>query len=104
MVPVRIGGQTVDPEVVSGANLFIVLYLACFLVCAIILSLDKIELLDAVSASAAHLGNVGPGFGNLGSMENYNALSGVSKFVLSVEMIMGRIEIFGFFLLFGSRK
>lgn len=104
VVPVRIGGQTVDPEVVSGANLFIVLYLACFLVCAIILSLDKIELLDAVSASAAHLGNVGPGFGNLGSMENYNALSGVSKFVLSVEMIMGRIEIFGFFLLFGSRK
>lgn len=105
VAPVRIDGQAVDPEQVAGVNLFIVLYLLCFFVCALLLSLSsRLEMADALSASLAHIGNVGPGFGNVGSLDNYHALDAFSKFVLSIEMIVGRIELFGFFLLFSSRK
>lgn len=104
VVPVRVGGQTVDPEQVSAVNLYIILYLACFLVCALLLTLTESGLLEAVTASIAHIGNIGPGFGSVGSLENYGGFSAFSKFVLSLEMIIGRIELFGFFILFGSRK
>lgn len=104
VVPVRVGGQMVDPEQVSAVNLYIILYLACFLVCALLLTLTESDLLDVVTASIAHIGNVGPGFGSVGSLENYSSFSTFSKLVLSLEMIVGRVELFGFFILFGSRK
>lgn len=104
VVPTRVGGQALDPDMVSGVNLFIILYLLCLFVIALLLSLTGLDFMDAVSASFAHIGNVGPGFGSVGSMSNYNAFNGFSKFVLSVSMIMGRIELFGFFILFSSHK
>lgn len=52
----------------------------------------------------AHISNVGPGFGSVGSLGNYSSFSGFSKFVLTLAMIMGRIELFGFFILFSSGK
>lgn len=105
VVPVRIGGQPVDPDQVSGVNLFIVFYIACLLIGALLLSINpQTTLLEAFTASLTHLGNVGPAFGKFGSLDNYSILDGFSKFLLSLEMIVGRIELFGFFLLFGSRK
>ena len=104
VVPTRVGGQALDPEMVSGVNLFIILYMLCLFVVAVLLSLTGLDMMDAVSAAFAHIGNIGPGFGNVGSMSNYSAFNGFSKFVLSIVMIMGRIELFGFFILFSSRK
>ena len=104
VVPTRVGGQALDPDMVSGVNLFIILYLLCLFVVALLLSLTGLDIMDAVSASFAHIGNIGPGFGNVGSMSNYSAFNGFSKFILSLVMIMGRIELFGFFILFSPRK
>lgn len=104
VVPVRVGGHALDPEVVSGTNLFIVLYMLCFLVAALLLTLSGVGVTEAVTSSAAHIGNVGPGFGSVGSLSNYSSFNGFAKFVLSVIMIMGRIELFGFLILFSSRR
>ena len=104
VVPTRVGGQALDPDMVSGVNLFIILYLLCLFVVALLLSLTGLDIMDAVSASFAHIGNIGPGFGNVGSMSNYSAFNGFSKFILSLVMIMGRIELFGVFILFSPRK
>lgn len=104
VVPTRVGGQALDPDMVTGVNLFIILYLLCLFVVALLLSLTGLDIMDAVSASFAHIGNIGPGFGNVGSMSNYSAFNGFSKFILSLVMIMGRIELFGFFILFSPRK
>ena len=104
VVPVRVGGHALDPEVVSGTNLFIVLYMLCFLVAALLLTLSGVGITEAVTSSAAHIGNVGPGFGSVGSLSNYSSFNGFAKFVLSVIMIMGRIELFGFLILFSSRR
>lgn len=105
VVPVRIGGQPVDPEQVAGVNLFIVFYLACAIICALLLSINQeTGLVESLTVSLSHIGNVGPAFGKYGSLDNYHMLDSFSKFLLTIEMIVGRIELFGFFLLFGSRK
>ncbi|MFA5497891.1 MAG: potassium transporter TrkG, partial [Bacteroidales bacterium] len=79
-------------------------FLLVFFVVALLLTAAGIELKEALSASIAHLSNVGPGFGSVGPMSNYSALNGFSKFVLSLTMIIGRKELFGFFILFASGK
>jgi trk system potassium uptake protein TrkH len=104
VVPARVGGQIIDPDVTSAVNLFIVLFLLVFFVVALLLVASGIELKEALSASVAHISNVGPGFGSVGSLGNYSSFSGFSKFVLTLAMIMGRIELFGFFILFSSGK
>lgn len=104
VVQAHVGGQTIDLDVTSAVNLFIVLSLLVFFVVALLLTAAGIELKEALSASIAHLSNVGPGFGSVGPMSNYSALNGFSKFVLSLTMIIGRKELFGFFILFASGK
>ncbi len=104
VVPTRVGGLAIDPDTVSGVNLFIVFYLFCVLIASLLLTLTGVDIMDAVSATAAHIGNVGPGFGSVGSMSNYSSFNSFAKFVLSVIMIMGRIELFGFLILFSSRR
>lgn len=104
VVQAHVGGQTIGLDVTSAVNLFIVFFLLVFFVVALLLTAAGIELKEALSASIAHLSNVGPGFGSVGPMSNYSALNGFSKFVLSLTMIIGRKELFGFFILFASGK
>jgi len=104
VVPTRVGGHAIDPDTVSEVNLFIVFYLLCVLTASLLITLTGVDIMDAVSSTIAHIGNVGPGFGNVGSMSNYHLFNGFSKFVLTIIMILGRIELFGFFILFSSKK
>lgn len=104
VISVRVGEQVIDSDVVFEVHLFIGLFFFLFFVVALLLVALGVTLTEALSASAAHISNVGPGFGNLGSLGNYHAFNGLSKFVLSLTMILGRIELFGFFILFSFRK
>jgi trk system potassium uptake protein TrkH len=101
---VRIGGHVTDPDVVEGVNLFIVLFFFVLFVTALVLTVTGLQVIEALVASVVHLVNVGPGFGSVASVGNCHDLGGFSKFVLSLAMIMGRIELFGFFILFSARK
>lgn len=104
VVPVRVGGQVIDPDMVEGVNLFIVLFFFVLFVTALVLTVTGLQVIEALVASVVHLVNVGPGFGSVASVGNCHDLGGFSKFVLSLAMIMGRIELFGFFILFSARK
>lgn len=66
----------------------------------------NIDGLTAFSASIASIANVGPGFGEVGSLGNYSALPDAAKYVLSFEMLLGRLEIMNIlalFLYFGKK-
>ena len=63
-------------------------------------TLFGLDMMTAVSSAIACLGNVGPAFGDVGSMENYAGLPQVLKLQDTVLMLMGRLEIFGFIQLF----
>lgn len=60
----------------------------------ILVSLDGFELSTTLSAAAASLGNIGVGFGQIGPLGSYSQFSGLSKAVLSICMLMGRLEIY----------
>lgn len=100
VLPVRVGNHTLDPDMVEAVNLFIVVYMAIIFIVTVLISTMGLDMLDSFSASVSSMGNVGPGFGSVGPLENYNHFPVMAKFILSVEMLMGRLEIYSFLLIF----
>lgn len=89
-----LGEHTVTDEVIQGVQSFFFLYLSLWVGGTIVLAAAGLDLLTGISAAASALGNVGPGLGEVGPVENYAGLPGTAKWVLSVLMLMGRLEIF----------
>ena len=97
--PVRLGGEVVDEDAIRGILVFTMLYVLLFGLASVFLSLDtarigiQLTTLEAVSASLATLGNIGPGFGRLGPFGSYLFFSDPSKLLLIFLMWIGRLEI-----------
>ena len=97
--PVRIGGRIVDEDTIRGIVVFTMLYMLVFFIAAVFLSLDsarigyELSVVEALSASLATLGNIGPGFGSLGPFGSYLDFSPISKCVMIFLMWIGRLEI-----------
>ena len=95
VLPVRVGSRAIPDEIVGSVTTFFLLYLTLFAVGGLILALlTGLDLVSAFSASAACLGNVGPGFGRVGATMNYAFLPASAKIVLFVLMIVGRLELY----------
>ncbi len=110
--PQGIFASKIDDEIVDkGIELqtlnFLVLYIFTFFIVTVILTFMDVDGLTAFSASIASIANVGPGFGDVGSLGNYSTLPTAAKYVLSVEMLLGRLEIMNIlalFLVFGRNR
>ena len=89
----KVDGQAVEERVVSSAGAFIAAYLLVLLAGALVVSWDNYGFQESFAASLTCISNVGPGLGILGPMENFSILSPLSKLVLSLEMLMGRLEL-----------
>ena len=90
---ITVDGMPVDERVISGAGAFLVAYCLSAIVGTVVVSWDNVGLLESISASVTCISNVGPGLGALGPMANFSVLSDVSKYVLSLIMLMGRLEL-----------
>jgi trk system potassium uptake protein TrkH len=97
--PVRLGGRPIDERAIRGIYGFTLLYLVIFFVSTALLFLDSVRVdetftaLESMSAVAATLGNVGPGFGVVGPMGSYIAFTDTSKLLMVALMWIGRLEI-----------
>jgi trk system potassium uptake protein TrkH len=97
--PVRLGGNVVDEDAVRGIMSFTLLYVFIFGVSAVIIMVDSarvgydLTVLEAVSASLATIGNIGPGFGSLGPFGSFLEFSNLSKLLMTFLMWIGRLEI-----------
>jgi trk system potassium uptake protein TrkH len=104
--PVRLGGRTIDERAIRGIYTFTLLYLVLFFVATALLFADAtrigqgLSVLEAMSATAATLGNVGPGFGSVGPMGSYIDFSNLGKLFMIVLMWAGRLEILPVLVLF----
>jgi trk system potassium uptake protein TrkH len=104
--PVRLGGHVVEEEVVTAVYGFTLLYLLTFGVSAVLLLLDagrvglEMTMLEAISASLATIGNIGPGFGFLGPFGSYLDFPATSKLLMIFLMWIGRLEIIPVFVMF----
>ena len=99
VVPVKLGGRNISSDKVSSVTSFIFLYTTVYLIAALVVSSDKVDLLTAASAAATCLGNVGPGFDQIGPMSDLSLFSDPVTVFLSFLMITGRLELFAVLLL-----
>jgi len=98
MIIPKIDGVAIDGEVLEASFLYITVYLGTIFISCLILTALGIDILSAFSGSAAAMGNVGPGFGIVGSMSNFSQIPDAGKWVLTLTMLLGRLEIFGLIL------
>ena len=76
------------------------MYILIFILAAILLSFLGLDFLTAISASASAISNVGPGLGDvIGPSGNYSTIPTQAKWILSITMLVGRLEIFTFLVL-----
>ena len=91
---VRIGGKNVSQETVSGIGSYITLYMIVGIAALLIISYDNMGFETNLSAVVACLNNIGPGFARVGPAANFAVYSDISKVVLSITMLLGRLEIY----------
>ena len=92
--------KTISSEILSSVTGFFFLYMLIFGLLTLILSFDGLDLVSALSGSAAALANVGPGLSELiGPSSNYSEISDFSKIFLSFGMLIGRLELYPIIIL-----
>lgn len=91
---VKMSGHHLADNTVSAVMLYIVLYVFVIFVSIVVVMLCGTDPADAVSGVIASVGSVGPGIGELGSLDNYSAQLTMAKVIYSFDMFLGRLEIF----------
>lgn len=91
---IKVNGNTVDEKVLSNTNAYFAAYIIIMVVSFLIVSIDNFSVETNVSAVVSCFNNIGPGFDAVGPMVNYAGYSILSKLVLAVDMLAGRLEIF----------
>ena len=91
---VRLEGRTVGEETVQGVYTYMTAYCAIAILSILLLSLDNLSLETNFTAVMACLNNIGPGLDLVGPTGNYAHFSDLSKLVLMLNMLLGRLEIF----------
>ena len=94
VVEVRLNGSRVSEETLLSVGQFFFLYIFFIVLTALLLTLDGIEVFDALGLSVSTMGNIGPAFGIAGATCTYAGLSVFSKSVICVSMLLGRLEMF----------
>tara|TARA_A100001011_G_C14307385_1_gene843806 strand:- start:857 stop:2305 length:1449 start_codon:yes stop_codon:yes gene_type:complete len=96
----RFNGKTVNENTYNSVMGFFFMYIFLFIISATCLSLFNLDFITAFSAAASAISNVGPGIGDtIGPLSNYSSLENGAKWILSITMIIGRLEIFTFLVL-----
>lgn len=104
VIPTRVGTSIVDTQMVAAVNLYIAVYFLFLFVGAAALCMMGVDYMDAFSASISNLGNVGPGFGNVGALDNFSQIPVLGKFILAAQMLLGRLEIYSLIIMFSIWK
>jgi trk system potassium uptake protein TrkH len=98
--PIRLGGHPVPEKTVSNIVVFIALYILIFFFGVLTMAWLGLDLHTSIGSVAATLGNIGPGIGTVGPVENYSHIPLLGKWVLSFLMMTGRLEIFTILVIF----
>ena len=100
IVPLKINQQVVASRVMTRILVFLLLYLMLFLLGSLAMSSLGMDFMTAIGATATSLGNVGPGIGAVGPMDNFAEVVPAGKWLLAFLMLLGRLELFTILVLF----
>ena len=98
--PVKMGERIVKPEILCGVWGFFILFLGLFVVATLLLAATGVDVLTSFSAVVACIGNIGPGLGSVGPTENFAHIPVAGKWVLTLCMLLGRLEVYTVVVLF----
>ncbi len=96
---IQFEGKPIDDETRKGVSDYFVLYACIFVVTFLLISLEPFGLETNLSAVAACINNIGPGFDLVGPAANFSMYSSFSKIVLSLAMLLGRLELYPMLIL-----
>ena len=97
---IHVDGERIDDATVSAVGSYMLIYFIITAAAILLVSLDGKTFETSFTAVVACLNNIGPGLGGVGPMENYSAFSWLSKVILTLSMLIGRLEIYPILLLF----
>ncbi len=99
VIPVRVNKKTIPPDIIHNFLAFFLAYMLLFMAGSAVMTMFGLDFASAIGATAATLGNVGPAIAHVGPVDSYAGIPHGAKWVLSVFMILGRLEIFTVLLL-----
>ncbi len=100
ILPVRYNSKAIDRTIVFNILAFFILYMLAWIVGASVLGALGLDFETALGGAASALGNVGPAFGDLSPVDNYNSLPKLAKLWCAFLMLIGRLELFTVLILF----
>lgn len=101
---IHFDGQPLDRAVITGISSYFVVYMILFAISALLISLNGLDFTTSVTAVTACINNIGPGLSKVGPMANYSCMSTFSKYILSFDMLLGRLELFPILVLLSPRS
>ena len=90
----KMDGKRISKETVQGVQGYLLVYFAITVVSVLLISLDNFDFVTTFTAVEATLNNIGPGLELVGPIGNYSMFSPLSKIVLTLDMLLGRLELF----------
>jgi len=100
VLPLRFGGRFINEDLLINVLQFFFLYIVFMAIGMLYLTSLGIDILSSLSASATCLGNIGPGLGLVGPIQNFSFVPDSGKYILSILMLVGRLEIYPILVLF----
>ena len=97
---VKMNGVVIPNHVLRSIMGFLALYMGIFVISSIAVAAMGLDMVTAFSSVAACIGNIGPGFGDVGPVDNFATMPGAAKWLLSWCMLLGRLEIYTVIILF----
>lgn len=96
---IKINGKKVYEETIQGVYMFIIAYVFILTISVVIISLDNLDFATSFSAVLSAMNNAGLGISKVGPTGSFSQFSSLSKIVLCLDMLIGRLEIFPFLML-----
>ncbi len=100
----KIDNRVISEQVENHTTIFIILYLLIIFISTLLVSAMNVDLLTAFSGAITTIGNVGPGLGRVSSLSNFNSIPDLAKLVYSLDMLLGRLEIFSILTIFVIKR
>lgn len=100
IIPVRFDGKAVPQSITNTIAGFILSWLIIFFIGAFVMSMFGLDFNSAIGSVTATLGNIGPGIGKVGPVDNFAWIPTPGKLFLTLLMLMGRLELFTILVLF----
>jgi trk system potassium uptake protein TrkH len=100
VMQIKLGDELIEQEAVSHISAFFAIFILIFTVAAFLMSFFTPDLETAATSVIATLGNIGPGLSAVGATQNYDSIAPLGQGILTVCMLLGRLELYTVLILF----